>query len=270
MTLNKQVIAAALSVALSTVVVSANAATIFIEPKDPALGKDAYKLIQEKLGSGSIESSDLGPAVVCHDSTEHITTQPDSLTGWAFRFNVHEGDDCDPTGTTTSTRERVEIKGYDGSSSTAKAFRRDTVTHKWLFRIDRAMNTGPRFTHVYQLKSVGGAQDSHPLLTFTGANGKFEVRHSDNDTILGSAPWSSFQGRWVEAYVKAKYAAVGTLQVTIKDVVSGVTLISINRTSIDMFKDGTYVRPKWGIYRENPDLSLGDASVRFADFTIIK
>ncbi len=248
----------------------ASAATTFITAKNPSLGKDAYQLIRDALGSGAIESPDLGPVDVCHPGTLHISTQPDSATGYAFRFNIHEGLDCDPTGTTTTPRERVEIKGYDGSSSNVKAFEGNRLTYSWLFRIDSNMNIGDQFTHVFQLKSVDGVDSSHPLLTFTGANGLFEVRHGNDDRILGTANWSSFQGRWVEASVDATFSHTGRLRVTLTDMATGNVLISFTKRRIDMFKDGTYVRPKWGIYRENIDQNLGNASIRFADFVIVK
>ncbi len=260
---------AALSVsALLLAGLSASAAvTTVFDAGNPSSGNNAYQIIHNALGSTSIESPDLGPQI-CHSGTPHIVEVADTTMTWAFRFTLHEGD-CDPTGTTTNTRERVEIKAYDGSNNNLKGFQNQRMKYVWNFRIDRFHNIGPHFTHIFQLKSVGGNDSSHPLLTLTGANGDFEIRHSNNDNILARTAWSGMQGKWMRATVDATFSNSGSVTITIYDIAAARNVINITR-SLDMFKDGSYIRPKWGLYRDNPEQNLGDASIRMANFAITK
>lgn len=237
----------------------------------PSIGLGAYKIIQNALGSGAIESPDVGPKKKCHTSVKHIQENTDPVVGNAFTFYLHQDKDCDPTNEDTEeTRERVEIKVYEGSKNTLKAFQGDHMKYTWRFKISNTMLIGERFTHLFQLKSVGGSQSSHPLLTFTGAKGKFEVRHGENDTILGpQLDWSTVKGLWLEASVDAVFSHYGKLTISIKEVASCEAIYSYTGT-LDMFKDGDYINAKWGIFRENKDLNLNDATVKFANFLITK
>jgi hypothetical protein len=242
------------------------ATTTTISSDGPSNGLSAYTLITNKLGSGAIEAPDS-----CHSGT-HITETTSSPVGNAFRFILHRDSDCDPTGT-TSGNQRNEIKVYSGSSDSLKGFKGNNMTYSysWKFRVDSTMKISSRFTHIFQLKSEGG-DSSHPVLTFTGANGNFEIRHSasSTDTVLKSIPWSDVQGTWIQATVNATMNDSGALSITLKRISDGKTLISYSGTK-DMWRNGNFIRPKWGIYRSLADKAqLNDAIVYFEDWTITK
>jgi hypothetical protein len=272
----KKVIAAVLlSITLSTftAALSASAATTSWTSDGPSTGDSAYTIIRNALGTDAIEAPDVGSSA-CH-SGAHITETTSSPIGNAFRFILHKDNDCDVTGT-TSGNQRNEIKVYQDSAASLKALEGDTFTYKWKFKIDSTMMVSQRFTHIFQLKSESGDND-HPIVTFTGAKksgvDKFEIRHSASSTasdeIVASMNWADIIGKSVEATVTATMSNSGSLAITLKDISNNSTLLSFTGTR-DMWRDGNFIRPKWGIYRNVSDYpsQLNDAIVLFADMSI--
>jgi hypothetical protein len=62
----------------------------------------------------------------------------------------------------------------------------------------------------------------------------------------------------------------GSIKITIKKP-DGSTIIDASKSGLDFWRQGEYVRGKWGIYRGKSDqLKQGEEIVRFANFGITK
>ncbi len=178
-----------------------------------------YALIQPALGPRSIETGDFLHA--CHQDFVHIQQDTDLVIGDHFVFHMHLEDDCEPVHPDLNRdRQRCEIKVAE-SSLHLQGRENDTFTYSWLFKIDGEMPVSKFFTHLFQLKSVGG-DDDHPIVTITGEKvdgvDTLQVRWSPSrvDTILASHDWPSARGVWLEAYCQAKFAHDGFLKLTVK------------------------------------------------------
>ena len=241
------------------------------------VGLSAYELIRDLGGSGSIESPDLYP--VNHPGVEHIYEDSDGIVGNHFVFVIHRDTDIDRDRLDITDRQRNEIKTYDKSEEAVKGYENETFIFTWKFRINPDMEISTRFSHFFQLKAVGG-DDSHPILTITGAERSgedgIEVRHSplQSDDILERTAWSSVTGEWLEAYCRVTFADSGGLRLIVKRVSDQAVIFDIDEPGLDLWRGedpSHFVRPKWGIYRSVLDLDnlrADEEDVRFANFSI--
>lgn len=233
-----------------------------------------YTLIKSAFGEKSIEAPDLYKGN--HKGFKHIQQGYDEIVGNHFIFYIHRDLDKDRNKFVKfSDRQRNEIKVYGKSKEILKAKENDSFIYKWKFKIDKDMKVSKNFTHLFQLKAVGG-DDKHPILTISGVkkknrNSKLEIRYKiDNKTILADHEWEKAKGIWLEVICKITFSKLGKLDFTIKTL-DNKTLISVNKTDLPLWKNYQFIRPKWGIYRSlknkhhlNPDVD----KVRFADFSI--
>ena len=248
-----------------------------------------YSTIEAQFGVGSVEAPDyntISAGTFCHTGAQHIKCSDTST--WPtkiFRFDLHLAEDCEPVANVFG-KQRNEIKAFKGSPDHLKGFYGQTMRYSWKFRIHSTMLVSRKFTHLFQMKFVGGDQQM-PALTFTGAkysngNAVFQVRNASASGIgvgyLAVVPLSDVQSKWVEAVVEATMLPIdhgGWLKVQLTRVDNGNTLVNID-TPIDMWRPGNeFMRPKWGIYRQsNHSLilpgDLNDAVVYFADFCIAR
>lgn len=229
---------------------------------------DAYANISNKLGS-TIESPDCAhPAF-----GPHITQEQDPTLGKpVFVFHAHVSPDNDRC--LKSDRQRNEIKVDAQSPSSQRAVQGDRMTYHWKFKLDSGFQTSPDFTHLHQVKPVGG-DDDMPLITLIARGSSMELtqyNYSNSRKILQSAPLSAFRGEWVDVRSTLTAGRPGTYAMTITRVRDGAVLLSYRTSSIDMWRSGnTYLRPKWGIYRSlNNSSYLRDEKVRFDQFCIAK
>lgn len=231
-------------------------------------GTDTYKLIESKLNS-VIESPDCAHA----DFGKHITQEYDSdLKKQVFVFHTHVKPDNDRC--LKDDRQRNEIKVDANSPSSQKALKGDKMNYRWKFKLDSGFLTSPDFSHLHQVKPVGG-DDDNPLITIIARGTSVELTHynySNSRKVLKTAPLSGFLGEWVEVNEKITANRPGTYSVTITRVRDKAVLLSYSSSSIDMWRSGnTYVRPKWGLYRSlNRSSYLRDEKVRFDSFCIAK
>lgn len=101
----------------------------------------------------------------CGHSSQHITQQTDSELGIPiFVFHSHVNTDSDRC--QIFDRVRTEIKTYDPSPNQFKGFQGDSVSYSWDVRLNSAFQPSTAFTHIFQVKAVGG-DDSQPLITIT-------------------------------------------------------------------------------------------------------
>lgn len=229
---------------------------------------DTYTLIKSRLNS-EIEVPDCAhPAY-----GPHIRQEFDSALGKpAFAFFVHVTPDNDRC--MKSDRERNEIKVDAKSPASLRTVQGENMTYRWKFKLDSGFQASPYFTHLHQIKPVGG-DDDMPLISFIARKDAFELSHynaANTHKVLKSAPLAAFRGEWVEVVETLTAGRPGKYGVTVKRLRDGATLLAYSSGSIDMWRSGnTYLRPKWGIYRSLKDKSyLRDEKVLYDAFCIAK
>lgn len=232
---------------------------------------DTYKLITGKLNS-TIEAPDCAHP----EFGPHITQEQDSTLGKAvFVFHAHVSPDDDRC--MKGDRQRNEIKVDANSPASLRTVQGERMTYRWKFKLDAGFQASPSFTHLHQVKPVGG-DDDNPLITLVARGGSadaMELTHytySNARKVLKSAPLKDFRGEWVQVNSTLTAGRPGQYAITITRVRDSAVLLSYSTTSIDMWRSGvSYLRPKWGIYRSLTSSSyLRDEKVRFDGFCIAK
>lgn len=233
---------------------------------------NTYELITSVLAPGynPIEVPD------CNHSSfgKHIDEVFDNqLNTNVFRFYIHTTPDNDRC--INFDRQRNEIKTYDKSPANLLGIENETVVYKWKFKLESGFQTSPNFTHLHQLKSVGGSLESMPMYTLTARSGspdRIELRYAETDTqvTLLQTDLAPFINTWLDVTETIKYGTSGTYDLEIKKVSDGNILFSYNNNSIINWRpNADFVRPKWGIYRSlNNAQDLRDEIVSFANFSI--
>ena len=241
------------------------------------VGLDTYDLIRDFGGPNPIEAPDLYP--INHPGVRHIYEDNDATVGNHFVFIVHRDIDIDRDRVENDDRQRNEIKTYSSSEEAVKGFENETFIYRWKFRINADMEVSTRFTHLFQLKAVGG-EDSHPILTISGAERSgedgIEVRYSplQADTIVQRTDWSMVTGEWLEAYCRVTFAESGDLRLIVTRMRDDEVIFDIDESGLDLWRGedaSHFVRPKWGIYRSILDwdnLRADEETVRFANFSV--
>jgi len=233
---------------------------------------NTYELITSVLAPGfnPVEDPDCS-----HTSFgRHIDEIFDSeLNTNVFRFYIHKTPDNDRC--INFDRQRNEIKTYNQSPDNLLGVEGETVVYKWRFKLDSDFQPSQSFTHIHQLKAVGGSQASMPLFTLTlrkGSPDKMELRYAEttSQTTLDEVSLSLFKGIWVEATETITYGESGKYAISISRIDNGTELFSYTNDSIRTWKtNANFIRPKWGIYRSLNDAdNLRDEIVLFANFSI--
>lgn len=233
---------------------------------------NTYDLITSVLAPGNnpIEVPD------CNHSEfgNHIDEVFDSeLNENIFRFYIHTTPDNDRC--LNFDRQRNEIKTYDKSPDNLLGIENETVVYKWLFKLPEGFQSSPNFTHLHQLKSVGGDFSSMPMYTLTtrkGSPDRLELRYAETDTqiTLKQTDLATLIDVWLEVTETISYGASGTYAISIKKVIDGTVLFEYaNNDIINWRPEGTFVRPKWGIYRSLLNAQdLRDETILFANFSV--
>ena len=235
---------------------------------------NTYELINSVLAPGydAVEEPDCG-----HQSFgRHIEEVFDNeLNKYVFKFYIHTHEDDDRC--INFDRQRNEIKTYDKSPDSLKATLQEVVRYKWKFKLDAGFQPSSKFTHIHQIKAVGGSESSMPQITLTpreSSPNKMQLRYAQNSTqvTVHETDLTPFLGVWVEATETILYDEIGLgrYEIAIKEVATGNTIFYYNDNAIRMWKtNADFQRPKWGIYRSLDDsTSLRDEAVLFADFEI--
>lgn len=231
---------------------------------------DTYELITSVLAPG--QDAVENPECVHADFGRHIAEVWDAdLKAYVFEFYAHvtpDNDRCEKT-----DRQRIEIKSYEPSPDNLKGTNGEKITYQWKFKLPKGFQPSSSFTHLHQIKAVGGA-DGLPLFTLSAKKGKtnqFNVVHN-NVTIVASIDLAELEGTWVEITQTIKVGANGSYTISIKRIKDGKELLSYSNPNLETIRaDNKFIRPKWGIYRSlNKAVDLRDEAVRFADFSIIE
>ncbi|MFY0630151.1 MAG: T9SS type A sorting domain-containing protein [Flavobacteriaceae bacterium] len=190
-----------------------------------------------------------------------------------FRFLIHVTPDDDRC--INFDRQRNEIKSYDKSPDNLLGIEGEIVQYKWKFKLDANFQVSSSFTHLHQLKSVGGSLASMPMYTLTARKSspdRLELRYAETSTqvTLTQTDLAPFKGAWLEVTETITYGTSGTYSIEISRVSDGVTLLNYSDNNIVNWRPAAdFVRPKWGIYRSlNSSSDLRDEEVLFADFSI--
>lgn len=229
---------------------------------------NTYELISSVLAQGgdAVENPDCSHP----EFGRHIAEVWDEdLHQYVFEFYCHVTPDNDRC--INLDRQRVEIKTYEPSPDNLKGVAGEVVTYRWKFRLAPGFQPSTSFTHIHQVKPVGG-DDGNPLFTLTprkGTPNRMELIH-DNKTKIATAELSLFEGVWLECMETIAIGASGTYSMVIKKVQDGTVLLSYSSGNIMTIRpDNDFIRPKWGIYRSlNNPSDLRDEAVRFAGFSI--
>lgn len=247
-------------------------AQIVLEANGPG---NTYELINSVLapnGGDVVESAECAHP----EFGRHIAEVWDAvLSQYVFEFYIHVAQDNDRC--INFDRQRVEIKTYDASPANLKGTKGETVVYKWLFKVPTGFQPSSNFTHIHQVKAVGG-DESDPLFVLTARKGspnKLELNYYESSDLSSvkftSANLSLFENTWVEATERIKINNIGgTYSITIKKVSDGSTVLSYSNSNLLTIRsDNSFIRPKWGIYRSLLTLEdLRDESLRFAGISI--
>lgn len=258
-----KIIAIAISIILATS--SANAQA-FLNANGPG---GTYELFNNALAPGY----DVVEHPECAHPAfgRHIAEVWDTDLGkYVFEFYMHVAEDNDRC--INFDRQRVEIKTYDQSPNSLIGIRGETIMYKWEFKIPVGFKPSSNFTHIHQIKAVGG-DDGDPIFTLTvrkGSPNKIELIH-DNKTRVTIVNLSLFEGVWVECTEVVFVDSVhGRYSMNIKKQSDGSTLLNYTNSDLMTIRsDNTFIRPKWGIYRSLlSSADLRDESLRFNGFYI--
>ncbi len=206
----------------------------------------------------------------------HIRESWDAtLSKYVFEFYMHvtpDNDRCE-----AFDRQRLEIKTFDQSPEHLKIVQGETVEYKWKFKLPVGFQVSNSFTHLHQIKPVGG-DESTPIFALTARKGspnKLELSYYPTTNIglqkLASANLSLFEGQWVEVTERFRAAVTGgSYFLEIKNLLTGDVIMNYQNNDISTYRsDNIFTRPKWGIYRSlNTPADLRDEVVLFADFSI--
>lgn len=256
---------------------------------------NTYEDINAKLapnGGDVVESPGITPSGTCtnHDdfnngeSTDvnrHIQEVVDPVMGDVFKFTIHVDEDIDRDKCSTTDRQRNEIKTYASSPDYLLGVIGETVEYKWSFKIPTGFQSSGSFTHIHQLKSVGGisAEESIPLITLTiyqkTSGHELYIRHAastSQSNVGGTVEISDLEDNWVEVIETVTYghAGEGSYAITITDIDTQETFLNYSNNTLGFYKtDADFIRPKWGIYRSlNDAAALRDEEILFGSFTI--
>lgn len=228
-----------------------------------------FEEITAAFAAGSDTSAVEDPQ--CIHAGRHITEVWDAVLGrYVYQFVMHVASDNDRC--INFDRQRVEVKTYEPSPNSLKGVTGETILYKWRFRVPVGFKPSSSFTHIHQIKAVGG-NDDDPLITLTvrkGSPNKMELIHN-NTTKVSIVNLSLFEGNWVECteaiFVDSLH---GTYSMTIKKVSDGTTVLTYSSNDLMTIRsDNTFIRPKWGIYRSlNSPADLRDDTLLFSHFYI--
>jgi len=234
---------------------------------------NTYELINSILAPTGGDVVEV-PECVHPEFGRHIAEVWDTdLNKYVFEFYIHR--DIDNDRCINFDRQRVEIKTYDASPANLKGEYGETVVYKWQFKVPSGFQPSPNFTHIHQIKAVGGSDDD-PIFTLTprykSSGNQMELIH-DNTTKVASLSLSLFEGNWVEATETIKIDSLhGTYAMSIKNVITGAVILNYTNNDLKTIRsNNTFIRPKWGIYRSilSPEY-LRDETLRFNNFSIFE
>ena len=243
-----------------------------------AVPNNTYELINSVLAPGA--TAEETPDAFDPAFGRHIAEVWDAdLNQYVFEFYLHisVANEHQDESTGDTDRQRVEIKTYAPSPDKLKGVPGETMVYKWRFKVPTGFQPSSNFTHIHQIKAVGG-DDSDPIFTLTcrkGTPNKLELNYYSNSNLssikFASADLSQFENTWVEATERIKIDSIhGSYSINIIKVSDGTKLLSYSNNDLLTYRaTNTFIRPKWGIYRSLLSIQdLRDETLRFNSFSI--
>ncbi|MCL2878934.1 MAG: hypothetical protein FWF29_01695 [Treponema sp.] len=251
-----------------------------------------------------------------HWGVKHITQVSDSfLKRPVFALVVHYDSDVKDTWMNSDERDkgpndllnslqidrqRNEIKTDANSPDWGKAAEGSNVVYRWKFKLPAGFVASAQFTHIHQLKAVDG-DESQPIITVTvrkrtGSSQQemqliynYSSDTGSNIYLIEKIPLDDFLDEWVTVEEKAVYSSANpAYEFTATRMRDGKELMHYIYNAAAWNEsvpfrlirpDNTFVRPKWGIYRQilrdnNGTMvevtgPLRDETILFADFEIV-
>jgi len=239
---------------------------------------NTYELINSVLAPGA--TAEETPDQFDPAFGRHIAEVWDAaLNQYVFEFYLHVSvpNEFQDESTGDTDRQRVEIKTYASSPANLKGTPGETIIYKWKFKVPTGFQPSSNFTHIHQIKAVGG-DESDPIFTLTcrkGTPNKLELNYYSNSNLssikFASADLTQFENTWVEATEKIYVDSIhGNYSMNIVKVSDGTKLLSYSNNDLLTYRaTNTFIRPKWGIYRSLLSYQdLRDESLRFNSFSI--
>ncbi len=238
---------------------------------------NTYELINSVLAPGYTAEETPDMTNGTHTSFgRHIAEIFDStLNRYVFEYYIHASIDND-IATLETDRQRVEIKTYQSSPANLIGTTGKTMTFKWKFKLPTGFQPSTSWTHIHQVKAVGG-DDISPLFTLTPRKGTtnqlqliYVADSSTSENFLATVNLSLFINTWVDVTEVVNVGNNGSYSIVINKVSDGSNLLTYSNSNIKTIRaSNTFIRPKWGIYRSLTDLAdLRDETIRFSDFSI--
>jgi hypothetical protein len=255
---------------MALVPAAARAQRVLVSADGPG---NTYELL-EGQGFG-LETPDCGHAV------RHVREVFDAtLNKNVFAFDAHVTGTVDNDRCTNFDRQRMEVKTAPGDANQGilQHTNGQTAFYRWKFKLPSGFQPSPNFTHIFQIKAQAGDDAGSPLVTITPRQGS-----PDQLQIIWTAPadgsgsgtkaqtsLAPFINTWVEASVQYRSGDSGSVQLTIRRLSDGASLISWSSGTVDTWRSGNnYNRGKWGIYRSlNTVSALRNETVLFADWCV--
>lgn len=254
---------------------------------------DTYTLIENAGFYAETQDNRTPDDFMCHPQYNHISQlfHPD-LGQYVFAFDIHIDFSQDGKPVTDGNknelvdRQRNEIKCMDNVAGTV-ASAGQTITYRWKFCLPQGMKTTSEFCHIHQIKGMGsGPEVAHPVITFTcrtqGAGQLLQVINVPYEgapnTYLAQTDLKPLLGKWLQATETFTVGLNGKYSLTITDIQSGQTVVSIDEADIPIWRDtndNSTMRGKWGIYRSlgtnlNLKSQLRSERLFFADIEAAK
>ncbi|MFK7948627.1 MAG: hypothetical protein AB8G11_13635 [Saprospiraceae bacterium] len=91
-----------------------------------------------------------------------------------------------------------------------KGIEGETVEYVWKFKLDAGFQSSASFTHIHQLKAVGGTESSMPSITLTARKGtpdKLQLRYAatTSQSTIHQVDLTPMKGVWVEVTETVTY-----------------------------------------------------------------
>jgi len=195
---------------------------------------NTYELLESR-GFG-LETPDCGHPV------RHVREIFDSTLGKnVFAFDSHR--DLDNDRCVNFDRQRMEVKTAPGGANQdiLQHANGETAYYRWKFKLPSGFQASSNFTHIFQIKAQAGDDAGAPLVTITPRAGSPDTLQiiwtppsgQSGGGVKAQADLSLFRNVWVEAFVQYKSADSGNVQLSIKRLSDGATLVSWNSGTLD-------------------------------------
>jgi len=168
-----------------------------------------------------------------------------------YRFNIWKND-RDSTG--GGDRQRTEAKGMVQNGTALKMLNGQTWNLSYQMYIPATLHGTSRFTHIFQTKNPS-SEDAGPFVTLdltressTSETLRARAYANSGSPTIASTPLGPLRDSWITVQWTLTIGQSGSARfVCINS--AGKTVADGTKTGVVLPDHGSYIRPKWGIYR---------------------